>query len=277
MIRDTLAGHWTDQRYLRGEQYRNSGNLRARMGLHERFSVNPYGWFRWVLDQLALAPRSRILELGCGPGRLWLENADRCAADWHLTLTDYSLGMAQEARNAVAHAIPQLRSVTANVDAQALPFADASFDVVIANHMLYHVPDCQRAFVEVRRVLRPGGKFFAATNGARHLQELDALIEGVPLDQARPFGALSFRLDNGAAQLALTFVHVTLARYDDALVVTEAKPLLDYIRSMFTQITIDDEALAATVAAHLARDGAIRITKDTGLFVSTNDEVRSTN
>ncbi len=77
------------------------------------------------------------------------------------------------------------------------------------------------------------------------------MIEGVPLDHARPFGALSFRLDNGAAQLALTFVHVTLARYDDALVVTEAKPLLDYIRSMSTQITIDDEALAATVAAHL--------------------------
>ncbi|MFN8516314.1 MAG: hypothetical protein U0841_27750 [Chloroflexia bacterium] len=37
-----------DQGYLRGEQYRDSGNLRARMGLHERFSINPQGWHSWV-------------------------------------------------------------------------------------------------------------------------------------------------------------------------------------------------------------------------------------
>ena len=268
MIRDTLAGRWTDQSYLRGEQYRDSGNLRARMGLHERFSVNPYGWFRWVLDRLALPPGSRILELGCGPGRLWLENADRCAADWRLTLTDYSLGMAREAHDAVTRAVPQLRITAANVDAQALPFADAGFDAVIANHMLYHVPDRQRAFAEVRRVLRPGGRFCAATNGIRHLQELDALLAGTPLAEARPFTALAFTLENGAGQLAPIFPHITLARYEDALVVTEAAPLLDYIRSMSAHAVIDHQALAATIAAHLARDGAIGITKDTGMFVA---------
>ena len=61
----------TDQEYLRSEQYRDSGNLRARMGLHERFSTNPLGWQRWVFNQFDLMPDSRILELGCGPGRLW--------------------------------------------------------------------------------------------------------------------------------------------------------------------------------------------------------------
>lgn len=199
-----------------------------------------------------------------------MENADRCA-DWHLTLTDYSLGMAQEARNAVARAVPQLRIAAANVDAQALPFADGSFDAVIANHMLYHVPDRPRALAEVRRVLRPGGRFGAATNGVRHMREIADLIAGRPVAESDLLGPRGFSLENGAAQLAATFPRITLARYDDALVVTEAAPLLDYIRSMFARTGIDHAALAATVAAHLTRDGAIRITKDTGMSVASDE------
>jgi ubiquinone/menaquinone biosynthesis C-methylase UbiE len=267
MIRDALTGRWTDQCYLRGEQYRDSGNLRARMGLHERFSVNTYGWFRWVFDQLDLPAGARILELGCGPGRLWLENAGRLGGDHSLALTDYSLGMAREARDVVATATTAM-VVAASVDAQALPFADGSFDLVVANHMLYHVPDRQRAFAEVRRVLRPGGRFCAATNGIRSGQEFNALIAGVPLTEARPFTDLAFTLEDGAAQLAPHFAEVELRRYEDALVVTEAEPLLAYIRSMSALPETDDAQLAATVADLLERDGAIRITKDSGMFVA---------
>ena len=274
MIRDTLTDRWTDQPYLRTDQYRDSANLRARMDLHERFSINPDNWFRWVFDRLAPSPGSRILELGCGPGRLWLENADRLGGIGSLALTDYSLGMAREARDAVASHSRAI--IAANVDAQALPFGNASFDLVVANHMLYHVPDRPRAFAEIRRVLRPGGRFCAATNGICHLQELDALIAGNPLAEAGPFTNLAFTLEDGAAQLAPYFSHITLARYEDALVVTEAEPLLAYIRSMNRQ-DADDTRLAATIADLLTRDGAIRITKDSGMFVSTNDEVRSTN
>lgn len=270
-LRDTVTNHWTDQRYLRTDQYRDSGNLRARMGLHERFSTNAYGWFRWVLDRLAPPPGARILELGCGPGRLWAENADRLAADLHLVVTDYSLGMAREARDTL---VPQLAPpvAAANVDAQALPFADASFDLVVANHMLYHVPDRPRAFAEIVRVLRPGGRFCTATNGIRHLQELNALIDGVPFAEARPFATLAFTLEDGAAQLAPHFPSVTLIRYDDALVVTEAAPLLAYLRSMTHDRPLDEPRLAATIADHLARDGAIRVTKETGIFVAMGEE-----
>jgi hypothetical protein len=58
-----------DAEYLRKE-YQNATNLNARIRLHQRFSLNPYGWMRWVLDQLDLPPLCRILELGCGPGSL---------------------------------------------------------------------------------------------------------------------------------------------------------------------------------------------------------------
>jgi SAM-dependent methyltransferase len=229
-----------------------------------------------VFDRIALPPGGRLLELGCGPGDLWRANADRIPADWQLALTDYSPGMVREAREALARVRPGAALVAANVDAQALPLADASFDAVVANHMLYHVPDRPRAFAEIRRVLRPGGRFYAATNGARHMQEVGSLADGELIAAARIRGRLGFNLENGAEQLAPYFADVRLSRYDDALVVTEAAPLLAYIRSMSNHPDHDDARLAATVADRLARDGAIRITKDTGMFESTKSEVRST-
>ena len=275
MSGDGAGGRMVDQRYLRGEQYRESGNLRARMGLHERFSVNKQGWHRWVFGRIALPPGGRLLELGCGPGELWRANAERIPGDWHLTLTDYSAGMVREASDGLAHLLPGAAIVAANVDAQALPFADGSFDAVVANHMLYHVPDRPRAFGEIRRVLRPGGRFYAATNGGKHMQELGDLAAGEGLVAARIRGTLGFNLENGADELAPFFAEVALERYDDALVVTEAEPLLAYIRSMSPDPRRDNTRLAARVADLLARDGAIRITKDTGMFASGKSEVGS--
>jgi ubiquinone/menaquinone biosynthesis C-methylase UbiE len=260
-----------DQRYLRTNQYRDSANLRARMGLHERFSVNQQGWHGWVFERIALPPGGRLLELGCGPGVLWQANSERLPVDWHLTLTDYSPGMVREVRDTLARVLPGAAIVVANVDAQVLPFANASFDAVIANHMLYHVPDRPRALAEIRRVLRPGGYFYAATNGARHMQELNALASGKTPTEAQPFDCLAFSLENGAAQLAPHFASVALHRYEDALVVTEAAPLLDYLRSMSAHPDRDNAHLAATIADLLARDGAIRIVKETGMFVGSNE------
>ena len=179
--------------------------------------------------------------------------------------------MAREVRETLARILPGAAIVVANVDAQALPFPDDGFDAVIANHMLYHVPDRPRALAEIRRVLRPGGYFYAATNGARHMQELHALATGKSPAEAEPLDRLAFSLENGAAQFAPHFANVALHRYDDALVVTEAEPLLDYLRSMSARPDRDDAHVAATIADLLARDGAIRITKETGMFVARNE------
>ena len=87
--------------YLKKE-YRDATNLNARIGLHERFSLNPYGWMRWIFDQLDLPPVCRILELGCGPVTLWLENMDRIPAGWDILLTDFSPGMLQQVQENLA-------------------------------------------------------------------------------------------------------------------------------------------------------------------------------
>ena len=75
----------TDRHYLE-KQYKDSSNLDARIRLHQRFSVNKVGWHRWVFDQFNLPPVCRILELGCGPGSLWLDNLKRIPAGWEILL-----------------------------------------------------------------------------------------------------------------------------------------------------------------------------------------------
>jgi len=80
------------------DQYKEPTNLNSRLRLHQLFSTNKYGWYRWLFDQFNIPPRPRILELGCGAGDLWLSNLDRVPADWDIVLSDFSAGMVKEAQ-----------------------------------------------------------------------------------------------------------------------------------------------------------------------------------
>lgn len=253
-----------DPNYVR-EQYRASDNLATRAALHERFSTAPRRWFDWYFDHLDVPANARVLEIGCGTGALWRENATRVPATWQITLTDFSPGMIATTRAAFSNAR------FAVTDAQSLAFEPQWFDAVIANHMLYHVPDVARALSEFKRVLRPRGKLFAATNGAAHLRELRALI-GEVVGVAQPFLEGQFNLENGAAYLAQQFANVRRFDYPDTLVVTEVAPLVAYAMSGVLRSPVQpadgEEKLRRRISAHLAREGAFRITKSTGLFVA---------
>ena len=259
------------------EQYKNAANLNARIALHQRFSTNPRGWYSWYLDQLDLPEDSRILELGGGPGAMWKATLPRVKDGWKLTLTDFSPGMVREA-SAIADL--QGRFTFASVDAQHIPFPNETFDVVLANHMLYHVPDKARVLSEIRRVLRPGGKLYAATNGKRHMAELYVLedqftarlttTERIP---PREMWSLSFSLENGEAMLREHFHSVELHRYEDGLRVTEAQPLVDYVLSMLNHFTGEldlpaVEDFTREINQQIRRAGSIDITKDTGVFIA---------
>ena len=74
-------------------------------------------------------------------------------------------------RTAQSHILPvHPHFTTAGLDIQHIPFSEASFDVIIGNHMLYHVPDHPKVFGGIRRLLKPGGRFYASTNGQTHQQ-----------------------------------------------------------------------------------------------------------
>jgi len=262
----------SDPNYLANEQYRDASNLRARGQLHARFSINHYGWFRWYIEQLDLPDNARVLELGCGPGSLWSENRERIPADWELVLTDFSPGMLHEATVNLSDLGRQLRFE--RVDAQDIPFTEASFDAVLANHMLYHVPDRERAFLEIRRVLKPHGRLYAATNGEQHMREITQLVHAsLPeLNREEVFFSIhasGFTLENGAAQLARHFSQVRTLPYEDALRVTEVEPLLSYVLSSPISKSLSTkqvDRLRELLAKQMAEQGHIHISKASGVF-----------
>jgi SAM-dependent methyltransferase len=257
------VARFTDSTSLLREQYRDDSNLNARVALHARFSTNRYGFHRWAFDQFGLLPGAAVLEVGCGPGTLWAKNSERLPDALHVMLTDFSLGMLDAARRALRPL--DFGPGLAAVDVQALPFAPATFDAVIANHMLYHVPDRPRAIGELRRVLRPGGRLYAATNGRKHMRELFE-VAGQRLYSLEGFG-----LENGVAQLQASFSGVEVRRYDNELAITEAEPVLAYVRSIRPGETDpgDLERLLAAVEAAIAASGAFRVSTDAGMLIAT--------
>jgi SAM-dependent methyltransferase len=260
--------NFTDQQYLKTEQYKDASNLEARAAIHPRFSTNPYGWFNWLFDRLSLIPsKAKILELGCGNGLLWKSIADRIPDGWNITLSDLSPGMLDAAwRNLIVtgHAFK-----FQEIDAQSIPYSDGEFDVVMANHMLYHVPDRKKALKEIIRVLTVTGKLYATTVGDNHMFEMSEWRRRVTYDRySVPFSA-SFTLENGAAQLSPFFRDVKLSRYEDSLQVTEVESIMAYLRSAVSRSDIDEtqlKKLRIELEAVIAKDGAIFITKDSGLF-----------
>jgi ubiquinone/menaquinone biosynthesis C-methylase UbiE len=254
-------------------QYINDKNLNARIALHARFSTNTYGWQQWAFDHLTQLNTARVLELGCGPGGLWTANRESLSAGWEVVLTDFSSGMASTAKQILGDAAGPFTFAVA--DAQTIPTRTDAFDGVIANHMLYHVPDRGRALAEMRRILTPGGRIFATTVGEFHMKELwDLVAPFVPDIHARTRKvSQGFTLENGGEQLASVFTDVVRYDYEDALEVTEARPIIDYIRSSNTLMgcTLAPNEWATVrrkIAAHIEVKGNFHIHKASGMFVA---------
>ena len=258
----------TDLGLLRTEAYADPGRLDDRRALYEYQDPRP-DFFGWILDQVDWPPGGRVLDVGCGPGS-HLERLAERRPDVTMVGADVSTGMLAVARAAV----PACRPVA--LDAARLPFDDDAFDVVMANHMLYHVADLGRTLGELRRVIRTGGRLVAVTNSVDHLAELyGTLAATAGLDHwARPTDR--FTLEHHAPELARQFDHVDLRHQRGELAVTDVAAVVTYARSMQT-LTGRNVApgrweplmadLEAVVAARIATDGAFRIHTHVGAFV----------
>lgn len=295
--RDAFAGG--DQVYLREVQYRDSTRLAARARLHVKYSTAPIAWYRWVATQIGWPVRARVLDVGCGAGWLWAEASAHLPGALELTLTDLSRGMVVEAVERV-RGLGRHRRVDGRVaDAQALPFAPDCFDVVVATHMLYHVPDPRLAVAELARVVRPGGAVLAATVGPNHLRELDEIRAEV-FDQPRApklavemdaIGALTtarsgiaatvaaFGVEVGEAMLRGHFAEVEWRRYDDWLDCTDPDDVLAFLASTPPVEGASNEQRRRVVAAVRRRfdagGGRMRVSKETGVFVCSGPRVAS--
>lgn len=180
-----------------------------------------------VLDAVVEAGPARVLEVGAGWGDLTARIREELGAS--VVATDLSARMA-----ALAHArgLP-----TAIADVEHLPFPHATFDAVVANAMLYHLPDLDAGVAELARVLRPAGRLVAATFGHRHLQEVWDLLEGPGIE-------LSFHSDNGEAVLRRRFGRVRAHRGRGAVTFPDRDELRTYVASTLTRAHLADRVPA---------------------------------
>ena len=264
----------TSRDYI-ARQYADDRNLAARQSIYT-FQQPRLDLHGSSIDLAELTGNESILDVGCGNGRYLAELQARghrglvCGAD-------LSEGMLRTARRA-AGADPLLLS-----DAQALPFAAASFDAALMMHMLYHVPDRAQAIREVRRVVRPGGVALVLTNSLAHFRELDELLiecAAATIGASRVHDRTSlthFKIEDGGEELEAAFTDVTLHPFAAELVLDAVEPIVAYAKSMglfvIDRSTGDGELdavvveLERRVAEKIAADGAFRITTACGCFV----------
>jgi len=260
-----------DRSDLLAEQYADASNLQVRSEFNRRFSTrddDPHGW---IFERLDLGPDADLFEVGCGTGKFWARNADRVPTGWTITLTDFSRGMVRAAREKLASGPVDPRLAVA--EASRIPLDADSADAVLANMMLYHVPDREQAFREIARILGPDGRLYASTVSVENKTTLYALLDEVADGPVDPLPEGGFTLENGAQQLRSVFDAVETERYESRLAVTDPDWLVAYALSL-----PDAEALAAfdegdapalrELAARRVEDGPIEMQSDLGLFVA---------
>lgn len=244
-------------------QYKTSENLNTRIFIHEKYSSNKVPFSEWIISHYEIAPGAKILELGCGTGSMWAENLHLLSGGAKLTLTDISEGMLETAKKNLS-----CENITfQQVDIQNIPYSQNTFDVVIANMMLYHVPDLHKGLSEVRRVLKPGGKFYCATYGVHGIMEyVTNLLHDM---NVRGQIGTSFTLQNGTESLGRHFETVLRFDREDGLAITNMDDFADYIYSMPSLTNMENVPRPVLLAElqHRRKDGVLFVPKEYGMFI----------
>lgn len=224
----------------------------------------------WVFDHFEFPPVWRVLEVGCGLGKLWLENAHRIGPEWEIILSDFSDIMLGKTKANLAGVQGKFRFEKLRVE--DIPFDAATFDAVIANHMLYYAASLDRALSELHRVLRVGGKLYASTNSMRHLKEIDDLFVAFRGGE-RPIASIleRFNLDNGYGFLKRYFQEVQLCRRTNSLLINDPVALTAFCLSIVrAEVSQERQSAFAEYIERIMQEceGKFSVVKDAGLFIA---------
>ena len=211
--------------------YATDQNLRIEDETYAKFAVPKLDFVSWTLDTVAWQGDEVVLDLGCGRGNHYSQLLKR-----ELDLSYFALDLSPFM---LLHH-PAGCERLAIGDGMRLPYTEASFDVVMANHVLYHLQDIDDGLAEIKRVLKPGGKILAATNSIHTMPELQVLIRRAIVllsangAQVHPptLPSDSFALENGTRILARHFYAVVRHDLPGQLIFDDIDPAIDFLESM---------------------------------------------
>lgn len=197
------------------EQYKTAENFNLRGNLHS-YNINKIDWTNWCFNEMDFPNKARVLEIGCGTGELWYKNRHSIDEGWDITLSDFSEGMLQKTKE-------KLQEINHNFKYEVI-------DVVIARHMIYLVPDIEKALSEIKRVLVKGGSFYVTTNGREAMGELNEIMEKFDSRIGLSNNGMCerFHIENGEVLLKKYFDQVKRDVLSGKIVVDRAEPVVSY-------------------------------------------------
>ena len=263
--------HITNMERSLVEQYKDAANLSIRIGLHKKYTNNPTGWFQWLYSLMEPLDSKTILELGCGNGELWYTSGHLIPADAKICLSDVSKGMVRDAEERLKPISGQFSFET--FDCRRIPKPEESFDIAVANHVLFYLTSLDAALKEVHRILKPGGVFFCSTYGPDHMKEISQLVKEfdsrIALSEVNLYDI--FGLENGEEILKSSFRSVEKRVFQDHLEVRDGGALLEYILSCHgnQQEYLSDryEEFREFLEKKMEKKGFLHITKQAGAFI----------
>jgi ubiquinone/menaquinone biosynthesis C-methylase UbiE len=234
------------------------------------YGLNPESLQKWIFSKIQIQDYERILELGCGTGELWLENSKDIPSTCSIVLSDFSKEMVNKAEdNLKPLNLPFKFEI---IDAEEIPYPNQVFDVVIGCHMLYHMPNIDKALKSISRVLKPGGRFISTTISQRHIRELIEFLSEFGLySKERKKLFSEFQNETGRAILEPFFSDINLYEYVNHVIIKSVDPLMNYIESMFPVEEFPDfkekkDEVEGAILNILKTQSKFEITGITGLF-----------
>lgn len=247
-------------------QYAAAGNLNTRISIHDKYSTNKTGFGNWIISNYRMGKGAQVLELGCGTGYMWKNRNSLIGGCSKLILSDFSEEMLSEAKDNIGNYDNIEYKI---IDIQRIPYQDQTFDVVIANMMLHHVPDIDQGLKEVRRVLKKDGYFYCAAYGENgiipYLSKILS-VYGVENNTNK-----NFTLQNGYEILNKFFARIKKLEYKDSLAVTNIDDMVEYIYSLSDMTVLNSipkREIKNTLTNHTTND-ILNVPKEYGLFIAS--------
>lgn len=250
------------------EQYQKHNNLDIRVELHKRYSKNKFGFNNWIFSNFQITDDIKVLELGCGTGELWKNQLDVIDKMEQLIVTDFSSDMVEKTKSVIGNRDNVEYKI---MDIQNISFENETFDIVIANMLLHHVDDIDKALDEVNRVLKKGGIFYCATFGENGVVDYLASLFKNEINQE--LENKTFTLQNGKNYLIRYFNNVEKLIYDDELQVTSIDDLVQYIQSLkgISEIgSLEEEIIRKRLESEFS-NGKLIIPKEYGMFIARKE------